>query len=46
MVKLLLKEDYVQVNQVTNKGTALHIAAKNGNIDMVQLLIDNGADVR
>ena len=46
MVKMLLKEDYIKVNQVTEKGTALHIAAKNGNIDMVALLIGNGADVR
>jgi len=33
------------VNQVTAKGTALHIAAKNGKAEMVSLLLERKADV-
>ena len=45
VIKHLLKASGAQVNQTTGEGaTALGIAAKNGQDDIVRLLLENGAD--
>lgn len=44
VVKLLLNTGRINVNEVTCKGTALHIAAKNGKVCIVSFLIAHGAD--
>ncbi|WP_218813457.1 ankyrin repeat domain-containing protein [Rickettsiella endosymbiont of Dermanyssus gallinae] len=44
-VEALLKEALVEVNAQTADGlTMLHLAVKNGDLDMVQLLLAKGAD--
>jgi len=43
-VKTLLKESSLNVNEVTKKTTALHIAAKNGKTPLVTLLLEYGAN--
>lgn len=45
VVEVLLKNPHLKVNTVTKKGTALHIASKNGLADFVSLLIFYGADI-
>jgi len=44
VIKLLLNVKEVNVNDISCKGTALHIAAKNGKAPIVSLLISSGAD--
>ena len=44
VVKLLLNTGRINVNEVTCKGTALHIAAKNAKVCIVSFLISSGAD--
>jgi len=44
VVKILLNTGRINVNEVTCKGTALHIAAKNGKLCIVSYLISHGAD--
>jgi ankyrin repeat protein len=39
-----LNDSKIRVNDITNKGTALHIACKNVDMDFVKLLLDNNAD--
>jgi len=43
-VKTLLKVKSLNINEVTKKSTALHIAVKNSKIPLVSLLLDHGAD--
>ena len=43
-MKILLNTGRINVNEVTCKGTALHIAAKNGKLCIVSHLIAHGAD--
>lgn len=45
MAELILKRTDVKINQVSDKGTALHVAAKHGKLELVSLLLDNGADL-
>lgn len=40
----LLISPHIDINLVTEKGTALHVAAKGGFALGVQLLLDKGAD--
>ena len=42
---MLFKCSDLRINQVTNRGSALHIAAKSGKLDLVHLLLLNKADV-
>jgi len=44
VAKVLLAKKIVDINQITSKGTALHIAAKNARPEMVTLLLENKAD--
>jgi ankyrin repeat protein len=41
--KLLLSHPKMEINQVTDKGTALHFAIKTEKWNYAQLLLDNGA---
>lgn len=41
--KLLLSNSNLQINKMTNRGTALHIACRYNNEKIVELLLDNGA---
>lgn len=47
-IESALKQNPSDINQQsqTRKNTPLHIAASKGDIDIVKLLIDNGADVK
>ena len=45
VMRIILKQDKVNINELTPKGTALHIAAKSGRIEFVQSLIELGADI-
>ncbi len=42
--QLLLNDLNIRINEITKKGTALHIACKNLDMDFVKLLLDNNAD--
>jgi len=44
VIKIILNSKEVNVNEITCKGTALHIAAKNGKAPIISLLLSNGAD--
>lgn len=44
IMKMLLAVKNLNVNEVTAKGTALHIASKLGFVDGVKLLMDRDAD--
>jgi len=44
VVKTLLKQSSININEVTKKTTALHIAVKNGKIPLVTLLLEFGAN--
>ena len=46
VARLLLKAPEIQINTVTPKTSALHIAAKNGRLGLVQLLILAQADIK
>ena len=43
---MLLKCSDIRINQVTSRGSALHIAAKSGKLDFIQLLLSNKADFK
>jgi len=43
-LKLLLETPEIQVNTVTAKGTALHIACKQDKLKFIQLLLKYHAD--
>jgi len=43
-VKLFVRHPALNINELSTRGTALHIAAREGRIQMVSLLIKNGAD--
>lgn len=43
-MKKLLAVKSINVNEMTAKGTALHIASKLGFVDGVKLLLDKDAD--
>lgn len=46
IVRILLQWETSMVNQTNKKGwTPLHIAARSGNREIVQMLVDSGADV-
>jgi hypothetical protein len=44
VLKLILKQEKINLNENTTKGTALHVAAKVGKPEVVQLLIELGAN--
>ena len=43
---LLLKSSGIQVNKMTRRGAALHIAVENNNLDIVSLLLNSGASTQ
>ena len=45
-MKQLIKQQTIKINQVTERGSALHIAAKNGKPEIISLLLENDADIR
>lgn len=45
IVEIILKNVHAKVNIVTKKGTALHIAAKNGLTEVAFILLNYGADI-
>jgi ankyrin repeat protein len=46
MVKLLLSNEKTEINKRTKDGkTALHYAVEAGRLDVVKLLIENGAKI-
>ncbi len=48
VAKIILNnsEQKVEIDRVTRRMTALHIAVKNGKSEMVALLLEKGADAR
>lgn len=42
-VKILISNSSLQINKMTNRGTALHIACRYNNEKVVELLLENGA---
>lgn len=46
IAKILLNSEKIEIDRVTRRMTALHIAVKNGKSEMVALLLEKGADVR
>ena len=42
-VELLLSSPLIQINKMTTRGSALHIACKNGNKPIVEKLLQSGA---
>jgi ankyrin repeat protein len=44
VLKELLKQEKLNVNEITPKGTALHIAAKIGKLELITELLELGAN--
>lgn len=45
VLKLIMKQEKLNINELTNKGTALHVAAKVGKMDVVKFLLELGANI-
>jgi len=43
-VKLLISFPSININQTSIRGSALHIAAKEGRVQIVSLLLENNAN--
>lgn len=44
IVKVLLEDTSLDVNQVAEKGVALHLACKTNQFQMIQLLVEKNAN--
>jgi ankyrin repeat protein len=45
-LQALLNKKDIHIDQMSQKGTPLHIAARKGNLEVVKFLLDQGADCR
>ena len=45
-MKVLLGRKEIDVNKVTAKMSAIHIAVKAGNVDAIRLLAQHGANLK
>ena len=44
--KLLLNQPGLDINVVTTRGSALHVATNTGRLQMISLLLEHGADIK
>jgi len=44
ILKLLLNNIDIRINEVSSRGSALHLATKLGHINIMHLLLENKAD--